>query len=176
MSKQFQKELETLLEQLKKINPNYGDDISQISIRRHRVEEFMKETFDLYISVKNDSSIQAEPKFQSYISESANLLSELSWWLSDFITDAEKIICRSPFYGGEWEGVCWRRSAVEALKEMYYGTVLEEHFDEEDTEDLDLTMRSKCEMEGDVEKIPDGIPPSHWWWWCPDSPPETSVF
>jgi hypothetical protein len=178
MEKQaLHQELERLLKFLKKVHPVYSKDIPEIekSHPRKAISSFMEGTYDLYLALKHDSSIKSDVEFQTYIKQSAGLMTWLTMDINTFIYEIEETL-GSVFYDNEWEGVCWRRSAVEALKKMYRNTVLEEHFHDLDTEDLDLYIKGKGEMEGGVEKIPDGIPPSHWWWWYPDPPPETSVF
>jgi len=71
------------------------------------------------------------------------------------------------FYDDEWVGLCRERSFIQALKEMYRNTCLEEHLSNIDTEDLNDHFRSVGDYEGYLaaEKIPVGIPHSHWWWY-----------
>ena len=69
---------------------------------------------------------------------------------------------------GEWEKLFWRRSAIEALKELYQDTVFEQYFYQiEIDEDTEERLEFLSQREGPVSEddIPKGIPSSHWWWW-----------
>jgi hypothetical protein len=169
-------EWEKILYFLKELYPDDKNFVSEPIEQSHTIRNLMMRMLELYRHLKNDSSIRETLEFQEDFKESIPLLNWAvgSGQIFDFISDTEDILS-SVFYDNEWEGVCRRRSAIEALKEMYGNTQVAQHFSELDTEDLDLYIKGKGEMEGGVEKIPDGIPPSHWWWWYPDPPPETSV-
>lgn len=163
---QLDKKLTSLINSLKELNVlEMGTDM--INIRRTKIREFMDENMDLYLATLAHPSLKSEEQFHKYINETANLLCGVIGDLLLYISSIEKIVTLI-MEVGEWRKVCWRRSAVEAVKELYKNTVFEQYFSEIDTEDdLDLILESKGKKEGPVseEEIPDGIPSSHWWWW-----------
>ena len=141
--------------------------VEMINTRKIKTRQIMDRIFKLYLSVQLDPSLKSESQFQEYLNESANLLCGVIWDLLSYISSIESIV-KMIMEVGEWRKVCWRRSAIESLKELYKNTVFEQYFSEIDTEDdLDLILESKGKKEGPVseEEIPDGIPSSHWWWW-----------
>ena len=133
--------------------------------------QLMDDTVDIYIALKTNPSIEEDTKFQDYIRKSAIELTSCTDYIYDFIVDMEQTL-DSTFYSNEWDGICWQRSAVEAIKEMYQNTCLEEHFDDLDTEEVDDFIKEKGKHEGYIpeSEIPIGIPSSHWWWWYPEIP------
>ena len=133
--------------------------------------QLMDDTVDIYIALKTNPSIEEDTKFQDYIRESAIELTSRTDDIYGFIIKMEQDLCY-PFYSNEWDGICWRRSAVEAIKEMYQNTCLEEYFDDLDTEEVDDFIKEKGKHEGYIpeSEIPIGIPSSHWWWWYPEIP------
>ena len=132
--------------------------------------QFMDDIVDIYIALKTNPSIEEDTKFQDYIRESAIELTSCTDYIYDFIFKMEQDLCYT-FYSNEWIGICWRRSAVEAIKEMYQNTCFEEHFTDLDTEEIDDHIKAKGEYEGYIPQaqIPIGIPSSHWWWWYPNT-------
>jgi hypothetical protein len=139
-----------------------------------KVSQFMNGTMEIYLALKADPSIREDPEFQHYISKSAGKLTWFTNYIVLFMSKIEQDL-HSTFYDNEWLHLCSKRSSIDALKEMYRNTCLEEHFPDIDTEDLDDHMSSVGDYEGylSAEKIPAGIPHSHWWWWYPEKP-ETS--
>jgi hypothetical protein len=86
-----------------------------------------------------------------------------------------RITLENRFYGSwewDWTEACRRRSALEFLLALYQGTPLEESFAELDPVDVDEQLRHWAPLEGYLapERVPEGIPASHWWWWAPDAP------
>ena len=152
-----------LLKELKEMERGSG----MLNIRQNKIRQFMNKTMELYLSVQVAPSLKSETQFKQYLSESANLLNGLIGDLLVYISSIESIVT-SIMEEGEWYKVCWRRSALESLKEMYQNTVFEQYFYEINTEDdLDDILERKAKKEGGLaeEEIPTGIPSSHWWWW-----------
>ena len=165
--KELNKKLADLLDSLKDLK-DLERGTETLYLRQDKINYFMDLTMELYLSVQLDPSLKSESQFQEYLNESANLLCGITIWdLLSYISSIESIV-KMIMEVGEWRKVCWRRSAIESLKELYKNTVFEQYFDEIDTEDdLDLILESKGKKEGPLseEEIPDGIPSSHWWWW-----------
>ncbi len=139
--------------------------------RRSKIRNFMTGTLDLYLARKENPSLGETPEFRRYLDESAAQLTWLGLDITHFISKTEKIL-EDTFYADEWITVCRNRSAIEALKELYQDTNFGEHFDSLDTEDLDDQIQNVGSREGYLSenKIPAGIPHSHWWWWYPETP------
>ena len=142
--------------------------------------QFMNRFFELYLSLRNNPSLKLDDKYQDFIEQSQYLLRGLTSELNDYISELEDWL-RTTFYYNEWERIiCKGRSAVEAVKEIYRGTSLEQFYQESspyaldlDTEDLDDSLEIQGGKRGGLkeEDIPREIPASHWWWWSPDEPP-----
>lgn len=158
--------LDRLLDTLKVVREQYKTIDTWAKTR-----QFMDGIIDVYLALKADPSIAEDPKFQDYIQQSAINLTRFTNYINNFMVEMEQTL-NSTFYNDEWVGICWQRSAIEAIKEMYQNTPLEEHFSDLDTEDLDESIQAKGENEGYIpeEQIPTAIPPSHWWWWYPETP------
>ncbi|MBD2500374.1 hypothetical protein [Anabaena azotica] len=138
--------------------------------------QFMDRLIDIYLALKTEPSIAQDAKFQDYLHESATELIWFTNYINNFMVEMEQTL-NSTFYNDEWVGICWQRSAIEAIKEIYQNTCLEEYFTELDTEDLDECIAAKGEKEGYLteQQIPSAIPSSHWWWWYPKTPSTSHV-
>lgn len=65
-----------------------------------------------------------------------------------------------------------RWPSIEALREVFAGSEAEDDLARNlDTQELDESMREIGEVEGpvDLERVPAGVPESHWWWRYPAS-------
>lgn len=170
MNKQvLYQDLERFLTVLRMLHP-YSVNSRNVE-RRTEVRAFMDGFLNLYLALKADSSIVAEPQFQNYLRESADLLTWITFDIGIFISEINQAL-REPFYGDEWFGICRNRSAIEAFRELYQNTNLGKHLSVNpdlpnlDTTALDEEIRWKGEKECVLsqEQIPAGIPSSHWWW------------
>ena len=154
------------------------------SERKHGVKSFMIEYLQLYLLLRNNPDLKLDSKYKDFIEQSQYLLKGLVFELNDYVNETEDRL-RTTFYDNEWADIiCLRRSAVEAVKEMYRGTAFEEFYEgddpealEFDTEDLDDDLESFSHKEGYLKEnqIPREIPASHWWWWSPNEPPSTTT-
>jgi hypothetical protein len=135
---------------------------------------FMKKLFHVYLLVKKNPALQENSAYQSFLQSSVLLLGRAEDGIIGFKIGIENLFNIDPTYN-PWPEVCWRRSAFEALKEMYQFT-LGTHFQEEnidlslddyDTEDIDYMIDGYALSGGPIseDRIPVGIPHSHWWWW-----------
>jgi hypothetical protein len=107
------------------------------------------------------------------MTQSAPILQEYRHRIEEYIRRTESIFAIG-FQADEWVQVSMHRSAVEFLTEFSQGTGFEIGANTLDTLTLDNLIMEVGEREGYLseEKIPAGIPPSHWWWWYPNSPPD----
>jgi hypothetical protein len=140
--------------------------------------DFMRSLLDLYLNLQLHPPLQSDSNFEAFLKQSAPLIVSMS---SDEIIDFKMSITKlfddeaaSEYYYDPWPEVCWRRSAFEALKELYQNTqdlTLKECFelfqDDFDTEDVDYLIEYKATNKTPVHEsdIPPGMPRSHWWWW-----------
>lgn len=157
--------IEQLLDNLAKVYKGYKTiDIRAVT------ENFMNGILDIYLAWKTNSSIEKDPKFQAFIHNSSSQVSQLTNDINQFISDMEYTLSLT-FYSDEWDRICWKRSSIEALKEIYQNTLFEEYLILLDTEDVDGYIEGRKDIKGYIpfEDIPKGIPPSHWWWY-PDTP------
>ncbi|MGF1485879.1 MAG: hypothetical protein ACFBSE_02075 [Prochloraceae cyanobacterium] len=165
--KQFNDKLGTIIYWLKELKA-FRLEEDTFSLRENKMRGIMNEIMEVYLAIQADSSLKSDPDFQRFLNDSSILLCRTM--ISDmprYISSVERILTFT-LEPGEWVKVCWRRSAIEAIKELYPNTVFEQYFSEIDTEDdLDLILESRGKKEGPVseEEIPNGIPSSHWWWW-----------
>jgi hypothetical protein len=109
------------------------------------------------------------------LQESAPKIAPLAFLnIGDFQTDIEDSFSQDPDYD-PWPEVCKRRSAFEALRELFHDTQysdLKEYLDlsssnqDFNPEDIDYIIEHKAFPEPiSDDEIPQGIPRSHWWWW-----------
>ena len=165
--KQFYEKLESIINSIKELNELSLED-KTISIRKHNMRAVMNEIMEVYLAIQVDSSLKSDSEFERYLNESAKLFyGTITADIHMYIRSIESLLnlISEP---GEWEKICWRRSALEALKELYQNTVFEKYLDQIDTdEDFNERLEFLSEREGPVseEEIPNGIPSSHWWWW-----------
>ncbi|MEH1797042.1 MULTISPECIES: hypothetical protein [unclassified Nostoc] len=137
---------------------------------KSKFKEFMSRIMELYTDIKTEPGIESDVEFQCYLSESAAKLVFISREIEIFIADLERMLLFT-FYDDEWLVVCYKRSCIEVLKEIYKNTCFEESFhyyEVEYLEELDQIIKSKNEIECYIptqDQIPVGIPPSHWWWY-----------
>ena len=150
------------------------------SEREQITDQFMSRYLELYLLTRNNPDLKLDEKYRDFIEQSQHLLRGLRFELNRYVSEIESRL-RTIFEYNEWEAIiCPRRSAVEAVKEMYRGTSFEEFYEGEnpealilDTEDLDDSIEMRAHKEGYLkeDQIPKGIPTSHWWWWSPEEPP-----
>lgn len=68
-------------------------------------------------------------------------------------------------------------SAEQFFLDLFRSTTLKEHYHyfelPPDDDDKDELVEERVEQIGalPLERIPAGIPESHWWWWAPEQPP-----
>ena len=152
-------------------------NISEAKIRPSElIDSFMNEILRLYLFIENQPSYKKDIKYQNFIKNSEYILRRLIYQIVKYILQIESEFDSDFYYAEQWKNrVCWKRSAVEALKEMYKGTFLEQFYYELDTEDLDDSIEMRAHKEGGLkeDQIPKGIPTSHWWWWSPEEPPSS---
>ena len=173
---QLEEKLQSIINLLEKVKRIYdrGQITNTNSKRKTIANEYMSKILRLYLAGQSDSSLLNNSEYQEYIQQSSIILKRLIYELNNYIDDIEGELRGSFYYPEQWENsICWRRSAIEALKEMYKNTLLEEFYYELDTEDLDDSIEMKAHKEGGLkeDQIPKGIPTSHWWWWSPEEPP-----
>jgi len=165
--KQFHEKLEIIPDLIKELN-GLSLEEKTFPIRRSKTRVIMNQIMEVYLAIQADSPLKSDPIFQRYLNETADLLyGRITADIHLYISSIEKIVALT-LEPGEWEKVCWQRSAIEALKELYPNTVFEQYFDEIDTsDDLDERLEFLSKREGPVskEEIPNGIPSYHWWWW-----------
>ena len=175
-TEQFQAHLELILNLIQKTEElQETKTITETKVRREQLtNQFMSRILELYLAIKTSStSSTLSAKYKTYIEKSEYSLRSLISELISYINATEDKL-RSTFYDKEWEEIiCRRRSAIEALKEMYESTFFAQFYYELDTEDLDDSIEMRAHKEGGLkeEQIPKGIPTSHWWWWSPEEPP-----
>ena len=180
--KQFYECLEIILRFLKKTEEITRTKLpTETGAERERLtSQFMSRYFELYLVLRNNPNLKLDSKYKDFIEQSQYLLKGLTFELNRYVSKLE-YRTGSIYYDNEWEAiVCTRRSAIEAVKEMYRGTAFEEFYEGDNpealdlnTEDLDELIEMRGEKEGYLKEnqIPREIPASHWWWWSPDEPP-----
>jgi hypothetical protein len=73
---------------------------------------------------------------------------------------------------GEWLKLCYRRSAIQVVREDYAGSPAAAWIDEADLRALDRELERVGGEHGPVPErlVPRGLPTSHWWWRYPATP------
>ena len=180
---QFYDHLEVILRFIKEIKQiNKAETFLETSTEREQLTyQFMRRYFQLYLLLRNNPNLKLDTMYKDFIVKSEDILGYLTSELNRYIWELEDR-AGSIFYSNEWEGIiCPRRSAIEAVKEMYRGTSFERVYEGDDpeildldTEELDELIEMKGEKEGYLKEnqIPREIPASHWWWWSPNEPPD----
>ena len=180
--KQFYEHLEVILRFIRKTRAIRKDKpLTETSVERMRLtNQFMSRYFELYLLLRSNPNLKLDPEYKEFIAESQYPLKGLTFELNHYVSEIEDRL-RTTFYDNEWADIiCLRRSAVEAVKELYRGTAFEEFYEGDNpdaldlnTEDLDDSLEIQGGKRGGLkeEDIPREIPASHWWWWSPDEPP-----
>ena len=180
---QFYEYLKIILRFLNEIKQirKYYSGTETYSERKQLTDQFMTKYYYLYKLLRNYPDLKFDSEYKDFIKQSEDILGYLTTDLNRYISELEDRT-GSIFYSNEWEGIiCPRRSAIEAVKEMYRGTSFERVYEGDDpeildldTEELDELIEMKGEKEGYLKEnqIPREIPASHWWWWSPNEPPD----
>jgi hypothetical protein len=116
-----------------------------------------------------DDALRYTPEVEAYLDACAPILSRRRHLLARIVSDIQRPISGA-LEADEWFIACGRRSAIESLREVFAGSEVEDELARNlDTEVLDARMREIGEVEGPVapERVPAGIPDSHWWWRYP---------
>jgi hypothetical protein len=138
--------------------------------------DFMRALLNLYLELQLNPSIQTMFEFQNFLKKSSPLIARMSNQIIYFEMNIPNLFddeAASEYYYDPWPEVCWRRSAFEALKELYQDTkdpeltiCLDPSNEDFDPEDIDFIINEKAFSAPIAEnEIPAGIPRSHWWWW-----------
>jgi hypothetical protein len=134
---------------------------------------FMQKLLHVYLLLKRDPSLFEVQELQNFLRESApRLAGGIARHITKFQMEIEDLFSQDPDYD-PWEQVCYRRSAFEALRELYQDTqdpelkrCLDLSNEDWNPEDIDFIIEQKAVPEPIAESnIPAGMPRSHWWWW-----------
>jgi hypothetical protein len=99
------------------------------------IYSFMMELFEAFCLLRQNPSLRDKQELQDFLKESAQKVAGLSLHISNFQTDMESLFTLDPDYD-PWPEACKRRSAFEALRELYQETQnsdLKEYLDPSDT-------------------------------------------
>ena len=133
----------------------------------------MKAVFELGLARQvNPSAFQSDQVRQRLSAQGARFFSFLHL-VDYYVSRLER-----QFWGvweGRWIDVCFARSGLEFLLDLYQETAFSETddtengatFDKTEFEDLDAGIQQLQSEYGGVpaQQIPAGIPVSHWWWY-----------
>jgi hypothetical protein len=149
-------------------------DSNDVKGRNSYTTAFIDRLFDLYLLTEQNPSLKELSVYQNFLRSSVPLAAWATEDIIDLKIGIENLFTIDPTYN-PWEEVCWRRSVLEAFKEMYQftlGTDFQENYidltqSDYDTEDIDYLIEGYAIRDGSSaqSKIPAGIPRSHWWWW-----------
>jgi hypothetical protein len=147
-----------------------SDELSQ----KDNTYSFMINLLRTYCLLKLNPLLNEAKELQDFLQGSAPKVACISYPLIRFQSDIESLFTLDPDYD-PWLEVCTRRSALEALRELYQDTQhtslreslassdLNEAFNPEDVDELIEAWAISEPVSND--NIPAGIPRSHWWWW-----------
>jgi hypothetical protein len=169
--KSIYQKMDNSLEILQRI-PLYPQKTTNYSERKKLFKSFLFNTLDTYLFLKREPLLKSESIFKQYLEQtSISLSGNIYFLLTPVFRDLNNIL-NTGFQSNEWTRICQNRSAIEALREMYQGTLLKEYLEEDDEitiglRDLDERIRQRGQVDAymPAEQIPNGIPKSHWWWW-----------
>jgi hypothetical protein len=153
-----------LLEKLRLNSKEFNSDAA--------TDVFMQTLLHVYLLLARNPYLHQELKLQEFLKESAPMLAGgISQDIVNFQINIENLLNQDPDYD-PWEQVCYRRSAFEALRELYQDTQDEglrrrlKSDEDFSPEDIDFIINETAFMGIFPEdEIPVGIPRSHWWWW-----------
>lgn len=138
----------------------------KVSELKAGTEAFLNFALDLVLLFDHDPQFKQDPDFVSFVSESISLLEYLA--LDDYIIKLEHMLLVLPLETDEWIEICYRRSRLEAICNLYSEEIYQsvnEHLPGWISE-LDDRISLVKGTEGYLkeDEIPQGIPKSHWWW------------
>jgi hypothetical protein len=139
------------------------------------VGRFMWKFYELYLTLRNNPILMETKELQDFIQESALYIRWMIQYICRFQRRIESLLLENsvipPAECLVTPEMCQRRSAIEALRELYQdipdpeltACFASEDFD---SEDVDILLGTPWRREPFQEdEIPTNIPPSHWWWW-----------
>jgi hypothetical protein len=143
-----------------------GEDAG-FEAQRAKLDELLPALLEVDLLVEGDART-------AFVRETAPLIP--AWALAiDFAQRAvRKLVSLSYQYDG-WDRVARARSEIEAVPDLYAGSVPATYLPELD--ELDDLLREEAPGQNGLgpDDVPAGIPPSHWWWWAPNDPPTTAA-
>jgi hypothetical protein len=136
---------------------------------------FLRALLKLYIIIQQNPTLKVNFAYQDFLQSSAPLVARMQDHIIRFQMGIGNLLPNDPYYD-PWPEVCWRRSAYQAFLETYQftlGTDIQEKYidlsmEDFDPEDIDDWVEGYIMRDGgtvDEDKVPVGIPRSHWWWW-----------
>jgi hypothetical protein len=152
-----------LLETLHQLKPEESEVIERL------VDSFLLTNYDLGLNCQLHPDIIESTEYRNYIDLMVKTIQPNRHWLELFITKTKNKFLVG-FQNDEWIDICTSRSAIAFLCAMSKGTSLEPYVCSLNVFELEEEMMQVGEREGHLnpERIPKGIPESHWWWWYPD--------
>ncbi|HEY9627583.1 MAG TPA: hypothetical protein V6C84_09800 [Coleofasciculaceae cyanobacterium] len=140
-------ELDNLLQVIEKLCEPVQDSEIKTPGSSGEMRIFMRKTLELYLLMQRKPSVKLDLKLQTYLNQSAALLSRRSegstfrnYHLIVFVMKLVDILFHT-FYADEWQTrVCPLRSQIEAFNEIYKGTSYKEFIDE-DFEETDAEIK-----------------------------------
>lgn len=157
------KKSKELLETIAQLKPE------ESTVRERLIDAFLFSNYELGLQLQLDRSLVDSNEYKQYIDLMVKTIQPYRHWLELFITKTQNIFLVG-FQNNEWFDACKRRSAIAFLCDMSNGTPLEPIVCSLNVIELENRMMEVGEREGflDPERIPKGMPKSHWWWWYPN--------
>ena len=158
-----------MLEKSKEILKTIAQLKPEESIERERlIDAFLCANYEVGLQTQLDPILVDSTEYKQYIDLMVRTIKHKRHWLDLFILKTKNIFAVG-FQHDEWIDACKSRSAIAFLCDMSIGTSLEPFVCSLNVDELEDRMMKVGEREGflDPERIPKGIPESHWWWWYP---------
>jgi hypothetical protein len=170
-----QEQLNEYIQEMSRLLDLMCSGFKEVNRKNSTFYHFMMDLLNTYCLLNLDSSLIKTQKMQEFLQESAPKIAPLAFLnIGDFQTDIEDLFSQDTDYD-PWPEVCKRRSAFEALRELFHDTQysdLKEYLDlsspnqDFNPEDIDYVIEYRAIPKPvSDDEIPEGIPRSHWWWW-----------
>jgi hypothetical protein len=131
--------------------------------------KFLDNFLKLYLTLQCHPQLKETNEYQEFIQKSIPSILMMSLSIGQYQINLYESLIPDEYYEADNYEVYWRRSAIQAVKEIYQDIPdcdLQHYFSESfDCEDMDGEIAAGLCGIGLKNTIPVGIPRTHWWWW-----------
>jgi hypothetical protein len=176
--KVFHQQLQACIEWMHTFDEALSEEKSH-SYQDGIADSFIDDVLKLYLILQCYPHLKNTHEYQKFLHESIPFILIMRSSITQYEMDLYESLIPDEYYEAESYGVYWRRSAIQAIKEIYQDFPdpdLQYYLSSEDFEcpEIDGEMVARHYSQEPEISIPIGMPRTHWWWGWTEYPNKNS--